>query len=407
MKIIIVSGNSGSGKSTIARLLAEKLENSKYIEADKFIWDKMIALHMDWIKQEFGENVEHLGHMEEQNIEKTKAFIRLILRPTDKLLEHEVVQAQNDGFDYLILDWAFILNLPLSEMAHYHVSIECDTKTRHRFLHKRLKERFGEVKENKAANRDLIDGEFHINQRPIDYIVLNDFDKNTLSDESHKIADKIKELKILHKRFSAKCTICSCHLNKGNEEKYISDTILYETENFFVMPAYHGITKGYTLLSPIRCISSVSYMRRAEFDELKRLIDKKVKLLENKFGFRPAIWEHGVPNSSLTGTYHDHMHFFPARLVDVDTYIRKLGLIHFEDIDDLPDMGKDKDFLYVQSNDGKMYFGETNNNTMKILQSWTAATIGDPDANFKPLNEYEDNIRKTIEMWEEAKNFML
>ena len=221
----------------------------------------------------------------------------------------------------------------------------------------------------------------------------------------------------IHKRTvpeHTNCTLCSCY--KNQESEYVSDTLLIETDNFFLVPQYHGIIPGYVLLSSKRHVNSTAYLNHVEFNELKFMIEVIAQFLNHEFGFRPIIFEHGSSNSNVKGTVHQHIHFLPIKFTNTDILINEYSLRFLDCLDDLRVLGKDKDYLYFQNNERKMYFAEdrnnvknpaTESNTLYSLRKHIAEHFGNQEIFFEPLENYENNIRETIKMWKSSNNNLM
>ena len=211
---------------------------------------------------------------------------------------------------------------------------------------------------------------------------------------------KYRAEKIIHKRpipSDTNCTLCSCYLKKNDIDKYLSDTILFESNNFFVVPQYHCIIPGYILLSSKRHVTSTASLSQTEFEELKYVIEGIMSFITQRFGLTPIMFEHGSSDSNTIGTTHHHIHFLPTIFPNTNEIIDEYGLRALEKFDDLRTCDTKNDYLFLQNNKGKIYFAE-NRNT-KMLRTLIGKQLGNPDIFCEPLQTYEENIRKTVKMW--------
>jgi diadenosine tetraphosphate (Ap4A) HIT family hydrolase len=398
MKIIAITGPSGSGKSTLSSLLTERLKNSKYLNGDK-IFGKVIEIFNDKFKQMFGQDAKP-WHFEREP-EKGKEFVESVLEPINTLFEYEILKADDEGYEYCLIDWVALPSLDVWDKAYYRVGILSDTKERHKHLYDRMKERFKDVTRDKGKNRDIVFNSFLNSGHSPDINVFNDYSEGIFEKSIEKIINSIYEKKFVKKRSipkDTKCLMCSCYLNRDLEKRYISDTVLMDSGNFFVMPTCLAFTPCYFLLLPKRHINSLAYLTDEEFKEFEVVSEKIRVFLKGYFGFAPMIFEHGVAETKNQGIVHDHVHFVPIKF-DASKMVKEFKMTKIENLDDVRKLGKNKNYLYIQDNKGNMYFTETGFYTMDAMKKEVVEQFGDLNAWFYPLEEYEENIKKSIDIW--------
>ena len=156
--VIGVTGRSGSGKSTFAAMLAEKLGNAAVVDCDAVNRDMLgnDAEYAALLVSEFGGGIltdgvpdrRKLGALVFSDPEKLKALNTLshprITAKTVKLTE----DARKEGRRYAIIDAPLLFDTPLSLICDVRITVEADEKTAAR----RLSERDGGVPYLKARS---------------------------------------------------------------------------------------------------------------------------------------------------------------------------------------------------------------------------------------------------------------
>ena len=194
MKIIIVTGKSGSGKSTLCTIMANEIKAAKHIDVDYLIKEQsFFKCNKKKVWQKFSKETYLAGDLVAYEVKRAAAFIRSIFEPTSILLEQKIDQSRQDGCTCLIINWAFIQNLPMVDKANLRVFVSCDEQKRREYLQKRLDENTKmSGDEGLAVNlRDLIYME--VNNIPAfnDHTIFNDYHPGTLLKEAKKIAKEI------------------------------------------------------------------------------------------------------------------------------------------------------------------------------------------------------------------------
>ena len=109
-----------------------------------------------------------------------------------------------------------------------------------------------------------------------------------------------------------------CRIHSTDEVKAVSDTILYENENFFVVPALGCFVENYIMIVAKRHICSMAYLNQEEKKDLETLINEFRKILKEKYGFYPVVFEHGASNNDTNKSacciLHAHLHIVPHKL---------------------------------------------------------------------------------------------
>ncbi len=140
MKLIGITGKTGSGKSTIGKLLADKL-NCKYIDIDKIgheaTSDTIISKKLC---NEFGQDIlnenknidrKKLGNIVFSNKDKMEILTNLTL----DYMQNKLDSIISGNEDYYILDWALLPIVKYFDMCDIKILISSnDAKRKERIL---------------------------------------------------------------------------------------------------------------------------------------------------------------------------------------------------------------------------------------------------------------------------------
>lgn len=190
MKLIGITGKTGSGKSTIGKFLSQKL-NCIYIDIDKIgheaTSDSSIAKKLC---EEFGEDIldnnknidrKKLGNIVFSNKDKMEVLTNLTWGYMQNKLDN--ILSKNDN--YYIFDWALLPMVKYFDMCDIKILITSDeTKRKERIL-KRDKISKGYLEKRERNTLDYSKLQF-------DYIFNNDYSTKTLNYIIDTIYNKTK-----------------------------------------------------------------------------------------------------------------------------------------------------------------------------------------------------------------------
>ena len=189
MELIGVTGKTGSGKSTIGKLLADKL-NCKYIDIDKIghsaTSDSTISKKLC---QEFGQDIlddnknidrKKLGNIVFSDKNKMEILTNLTWNYMQNKLDN--ILSQNE--DYYIFDWALLPTVKYWNMCNIKILITSDDIKRKEKILKRdnISKEYLEKREQNTLDYSKI---------KYDYIFNNDYSKETLNSIVDAIYDKL------------------------------------------------------------------------------------------------------------------------------------------------------------------------------------------------------------------------
>lgn len=179
MELIGITGKTGSGKSTFAKLLADKL-NCKYIDIDKIghsaTSDSSISKKLC---QEFGQDIldnnknidrKKLGNI----IFSDKNKMEILTNLTWNYMQNKIDNILSQNEDYYILDWALLPSVKYFNICDIKILIVSEDIKRKEKILKRdnISKEYLEKRENNTL--DYSNFKF-------DYIFNNDYSKECLS----------------------------------------------------------------------------------------------------------------------------------------------------------------------------------------------------------------------------------
>ncbi len=115
------------------------------------------------------------------------------------------------------------------------------------------------------------------------------------------------------------CVFCQISLSESTS-KPVWDTVLIETENFFVVPTKGALLEGWLLIVPRVHYIAMGAIPRSIVPELHNLVNHVSKLVTEKY-CKPIFFEHGPSRpKEAFGCGVDHAHF---HLVPISTRISR------------------------------------------------------------------------------------
>lgn len=132
MKIIGITGNSGSGKSTISKLISKNYE-AKIIDADKIAKEmtKNNGEYLQAIRQAFGNDVIKNNELDRKKLADIVFLNRAEKEKLDGLTFEYVVEEikkeleanQNLDYQYIILDFPLLFESKLDKLCDYTIGV--------------------------------------------------------------------------------------------------------------------------------------------------------------------------------------------------------------------------------------------------------------------------------------------
>jgi diadenosine tetraphosphate (Ap4A) HIT family hydrolase len=108
-------------------------------------------------------------------------------------------------------------------------------------------------------------------------------------------------------------TAAACRLCRIGASTAIWDRVLWESENFRVVPSKGGFVAGWLMVVPQAHVLSMAHLSPTVYDELDELVADISARLTDRFG-PPTAFEHGAVTENTPfgcGIDHAHLHLVP------------------------------------------------------------------------------------------------
>jgi ATP adenylyltransferase len=147
-------------------------------------------------------------------------------------------------------------------------------------------------------------------------------------------------------------------------ENEIPNRIVYETENFVVVPSVGQIVEGYLLIMPKKHFMSIANLDEELFEELEGVFNKTETILEKEYS-KPIFFEHGVCRLSYNFNGccvdHAHIHAVPVSLNISDPLKNEFtSFTTIKKISELSKRAKNANYLFVKDNTDQMFVFNAN-----------------------------------------------
>ncbi|MGV8169273.1 MAG: HIT family protein [Candidatus Nanoarchaeia archaeon] len=186
------------------------------------------------------------------------------------------------------------------------------------------------------------------------------------------------------------CVFCEeietgvCEYEGVNKGVNNGGRIIYETDNFWVVPAVGQIVEGYLLINSKKHFLSMGGMPLTYFSELEEVCSKVKNVLSETYG-SPIFFEHGmaeVEKKKMCCIAHAHIHAVPVIIDDISKELDPYGCV--KEIRSLIELNytfmEGKSYLFFENNSGRKYISDvTSNIPPQLLRQIIAEKTGNKD----------------------------
>lgn len=182
------------------------------------------------------------------------------------------------------------------------------------------------------------------------------------------------------------------------DTKKVVNTIIDETDNFYILPALGSLVEGYLLIVTKRHINSMSDLSKNEIIEYLEIIDRYRENFYKVYGRYPIVFEHGTPKihskikaSSVT---HAHTHIINHNYLVEDELIKKL---EFKKINSIGDINNQKNYISYINPMGVNMVSYTFSPESQLMRRMIAKDLGiDEKFSWKEYS-FMENVELTID----------
>ncbi len=191
---------------------------------------------------------------------------------------------------------------------------------------------------------------------------------------------------------------------KKFHNKEVYNTILFESDNFLVIPSLGAIVEGWLLIIPKEHFISMGYIDNENMlSELEELIEKVGDLVQSTHGDY-VIFENGAySQNNLVGCGVDyaHVHVVPTEHNLIHEIESKFNVFYnWTSVKNLKDTCKfirqSKPYLYYRDQSKKSFVTTNENIPSQLFRRAIASSIGIDDKYDWKKYPFTDNIVKTI-----------
>lgn len=193
MKIICVSGQFCSGKTTAIDIMAQNLPNSAIVHGDNYLTDALLN-HQKEFEEIYQVNLDLMNPTASlrsvnniattENIKTYIQFCNIFVPDIEKDIEKAVVENKKQGKEFIVVEYVSLPSFNIWKYADFRIMIVPNMEIRKKKLYERTiaKREYNEDFEliRESAFKDIIE-----NAKNIDFVIENNFDENFENDLIH------------------------------------------------------------------------------------------------------------------------------------------------------------------------------------------------------------------------------
>lgn len=208
------------------------------------------------------------------------------------------------------------------------------------------------------------------------------------------------------------CTFCQ-KFGGATVGDHVADHVLFESENFVVVPTVGSIIPGWLLVVPRSHCLSVGSVAEEEFQEFIEIQETAAEALQDCFG-PVSFFEHGAVRERESigcGVDHAHLHIVATRLdllagaktmTQTRLQWRQVAGIQAA----TPYVAEQMPYVFVQQARRDSWIGTASTIESQLIRKVIAAHVGQPDCWDWKTHPFENNVRETVrrlEAWKAAR----
>lgn len=197
MKIIGVTGNSGSGKTTICEIISS-ISNAKIIDADEVAksLDFPGSEYVNKIAELFGNEVlnssgslnrKKLGEFIYTNVSNKLELDKLTFKYVGGEVSKKLEILKSEELDYIVLDVPLLFESELDNLCDYVIAVTASTDKKVQRIQNR-----DNIDENTARQRLAIQKDDDFFYRNSDFVIENNGDRELIQNSIERILENIK-----------------------------------------------------------------------------------------------------------------------------------------------------------------------------------------------------------------------
>lgn len=171
------------------------------------------------------------------------------------------------------------------------------------------------------------------------------------------------------------------YINKQYKENNLNKRIIFDTDNFVIMPSVGPVAECHLLLIPKLHVHSFALLGQNLLNEAGSILKDVSEIIKNQYGSCIAF-EHGVISDDFGGSSscnHAHMHLISSG-VNLIKYLINDGLMpkRIKNIEELHSINNQKPYFYYQDNCGDLWFMEDTVKQSQYVRILLAKLHGNP-----------------------------
>ncbi|KAA6336741.1 hypothetical protein EZS27_015123 [termite gut metagenome] len=199
----------------------------------------------------------------------------------------------------------------------------------------------------------------------------------------------------------SECVLCDIVKDISRRRKQIENTILYEDNNFVIIPALGPLYSGHVLIVSKQHYKNIAQMPLYAINECLSLMNSITNQLKETFP-NMIFSEHGACSEEERGgccIIHAHLQCIPLEnnesLNNIDLFVEKTSISNFSEV-----ITYNKPYLYINKH-GTHNFYISEQVPSQLIRKIIYANNGRTDWDWKE-DKKPNMIHETIELW---KNF--